>query len=231
MRYVPDVRRHYVVPALELPHHRGVPALSFLQEDGGHGQCRGRYVTPEVEPSVVEELVGNAHGNLLRVRELLDAHPDALNLRAPWNETAVEAATQMGNKPILDLLIARGAPVDFFTACVLGRDEEVAAELSRDPARAGARGVHELPALYFAAIGGSLAVAERLLAAGADVNASSPSAAPIHGAVMGGSAEMVRLLLDRGADPSLPDYQGRGARRLAEDMGRTDLAQLFDLGV
>jgi len=185
-------------------------------------------MTPQVEQSVVEDLVGNAHGNLARVRELLDAHPDALNLSAPWNETAVEAATQMGNKPILDFLIARGAPVDFFTACVLGRVDDVTGELAADPTRADARGVHDLPALYFAAIGGNLAVAESLLAAGADVNARAESAAPIHGAVMGGSSEMIKLLLDRGADPSLPDYMGRGARKLAEDMTRADLAQLFD---
>src|SRR5882762_7083648 len=121
----------------------------------------------EVEQAVVQELVGNAHGNLVRVRELLDAYPAALNLRAPWNETAVEAATQMGNKPILDLLIARGAPVDFFTACVLGRVEQVAAELAHDPNCTNARGVHELPALYFAAIGANLAIAELMLAAGA----------------------------------------------------------------
>lgn len=182
---------------------------------------------PELEQAVVEELVGNAHGNLARVRELLDAHPGALNLRAPWNETAIEAATQMGNQPILALLIDRGAPVDFFTACVLGRTQKVDAELAADKGLANARGVHELPALYFAAIGTNLAIAERLLAAGADVNARCESAAPIHGAVVGGSAAMVRLLLDRGADASLPDYQGRGARRLAEDMGRPDLAELL----
>jgi hypothetical protein len=45
---------------------------------------------------------------------------------------------------------------------------------------------------------------------------------------MGGSTQMINLLLDRGADPSLPDYMGRGARKLAEDMNRTDLAGLFD---
>ena len=130
----------------------------------------------EVEPAVIEELVGNAHGNLARVRDLLDVHPDALNLRAPWNETAVEAATQMGNKPILDLLLERGAPVDFFTACVLGRIEQVDSELAADQARANARGVHDLPALYFAAIGGSVTIAERLLAAGADVNQRAEAA-------------------------------------------------------
>jgi ankyrin repeat protein len=183
---------------------------------------------PEVEQAVVEELVGNAHGNFARVRELLDQHPDALNMRAPWNETAVEAATQMGNRPILDLLIERGAPVDFFTASVLGRIDQVAHELAADPGLANARGVHELPALYFAAIGGSREVAGLLLDAGADVNARSESAAPIHGAVMGGSAEMIQLLLERGADASLPEYNGRGARKLAEDMGRSDLADLFE---
>src|SRR6476661_6131250 len=150
----------------------------------------------DAEGSVVEELVGNAHGNLARVRELLDVHPAALNLKAPWNETAIEAATQMGDKPIIELLIGRGAPVDFFTACVLGRMDEVKAELEADPERVNARGVHDLPALYFAAIGGS--------------------------------AAMVRLLLEHGADPSLPDYKGRGARQLAEDMGRPALAALFD---
>ena len=181
----------------------------------------------QVEAGVVEELVGNAHGNIVRVRELLDAHPAALNLSAPWNETAVEAAAQMGNKPIIDLLIGRGAPVDFFTASVLGRVEQVAADLAHDSSRANARGVHELPALYFAAIGGNLAIAELLLAAGADVNGRAQAAAPIHGAVMGGSVEMIKLLLERGADPSVPDYEGSSARQLAEKMGRPELAGLF----
>ena len=181
----------------------------------------------DVDRSVVEELVGNAHGNLVRVRELLDVHPAALNLRAPWNETAIEAATQMGDKPIIELLIGRGAPVDFFTACVLGRRDEMKAGLEADPSRANARGVHDLPALYFAAIGGDVEIAKRLLEGGADVNAKAESAAPIHGAVMGGSAAMVRLLLEHGADPSLPDYKERGAWQLAEDLGRPALAALF----
>ena len=63
--------------------------------------------------AVVDELVGNAHGNLARVSELLDQHPDLLNAKATWNETAIEAATQMGNRAIMEHLIAREAPVDF----------------------------------------------------------------------------------------------------------------------
>ncbi|HEY8762461.1 MAG TPA: ankyrin repeat domain-containing protein [Candidatus Dormibacteraeota bacterium] len=178
--------------------------------------------------AIIDECVGNAHGNLARVTELVDQHPDVVNARATWNETPIEAATQMANRPIIEFLVARGAPVDFFTACVLGEIGRVRDELAAEPALALARGVHDLPSLYFAAIGGSRQVAELLLAAGAGVNEQAESAAPIHGAVMGGDAEMVRLLLSRGADPELPDFKGRGARQLALDLDRPEIALLFD---
>jgi len=176
------------------------------------------------KPPVIDELVGNAHGNLARVEELLEANPDLVDLKASWNETPIEAATQMGNRPIIDYLIGRGAPVDFFTALVLGRTDEV----DKHPELVNARGIHDLPALYFAAIGGHVTTAEKLIAAGADVNARSPAAAPIHGAVMGGDAGMVRVLLEHGADPSLKDYAERDAKSLAMAIQRPELAALFD---
>lgn len=181
-----------------------------------------------IEQAVIDECVGNSHGNLDRVRELVELHPEVVNARASWDESPIEAASQMGHRALIDYLIERGAPVDFFTACVLGRTDQVAEELKAAPQQARANGVHQLPSLYFAAIGGRRLVAEMLLAAGAQVNGHAQAAAPIHGAVMGGHAEMIRWLLDHGADPSLPDYEGRGARQLALAMKRPDLAQLFD---
>jgi ankyrin repeat protein len=180
-----------------------------------------------IEQALIDECVGNAHGNLARVRELVEQHPEVVNARATWNETPIEAAAQMGNRPIIDFLVEHGAPIDFFTACVLGDVTGIKAAIGADPGRAEARGIHDLPSLYFAAIGGSLPVAELLLAAGAGVNERAESGAPIHGAVMGGDAEMVRWLLDQGADPTLPDHQGRGARELAVDIKRPDLAEIF----
>jgi ankyrin repeat protein len=172
--------------------------------------------------------VGNAHGNFARVKELVELKPALVNARAPWNETPIEAATQMGNLPIVDYLIEKGAPVDMFTACVRGDVERLRRELAADPSRAAARGVHDLPALYFAAIGGSIEVAEQLVANGAGVNDRAEAAAPIHGAVMGGHPRMIRWLLENGADPDLPDYKGRGGKQLAREMEREDLAELFD---
>jgi ankyrin repeat protein len=133
----------------------------------------------------------------------------------------------MGNRPIIDFLIEHGAPVDFFTSCVLGDVDEVKAQLAADPGRAQARGIHDLPSLYFAAIGGSLLIAELLLSAGAGVNEQAESGAPIHGAVLGGDATMVHWLLDQGADPTLLDHQGRAARQLAVEIKRPDLAEIF----
>ena len=176
------------------------------------------------KPPAIDELVGNAHGNLARVEELLEANPELLDLKASWNETPIEAATQMGNRPIIDYLIGRGAPIDFFTALVLGRADEV----DKHPELVNARGIHDLPALYFAAIGGDVTTAEKVIHAGADVNAHAQAAAPIHGAVMGGNASMVRLLIDHGADPSLKDYAERDARSLAMAIKRADLAELLD---
>jgi uncharacterized protein len=179
------------------------------------------------DQALVDELVGNAHGNLARVREILEAHPELINVSAVWKETPVEAATQMGNRAIIEYLVSRGAPVDFFTALALSQVDRVRTELRARPELAQARGVHDLPVLYFAALGGNVAAADLLISAGADVNAKAEAAAPIHGAVMGGSGEMVRFLIESGADPSLPDYKGRDARTLAIETGRNDLASLI----
>ena len=184
--------------------------------------------TDQATQVVIDELVGNAHGNLERVKEIVLNKPDLMNARASWNETPLEAATQMGNRPIIEFLLNHGAHIDFFTILVLGRLDDVDRELKEHPERAQARGIHDLPALYFAAIGGDVAVAERLLEAGAEVNAHAQAAAPIHGAVMGGSPEMVRLLLEHGADASLKDYAERDGRGLALAINRPDIASLFD---
>jgi ankyrin repeat protein len=176
---------------------------------------------------IVDELVGNAHGNLARVKELLEQHPEALNSIAKWNETAIQAATQMADRAIIEYLIAAGAPVDFFTALVLGRIEVVDRKLAADPSLVHARGVHDLAPLYFAAIGGDVPVAIRLLGAGADVNATAEAGAPIHGAVLGGNVKMVLLLLGQGANLYVQDYKGRDARSLAEELERPDIAELL----
>lgn len=180
-----------------------------------------------MDQAKVDDLVGNAHGNLARVKEILTEHPELINETATWKETPVDAATQMGDRAIIEYLIEKGAPVDFFTALVLAQVDRAREELGTNPQLVNARGVHGLPPLYFAAIGGSVPAVAMLLEAGADVNAQTGPATPLHGAVMGGSREVAKFLIENGADGSLPDYKGRDARSLAMELGRPEIAELI----
>jgi hypothetical protein len=76
----------------------------------------------ESSQDLVEQFVLAAHGNAARVRELLAREPALLNARwARFNETALEAASHMGNRAIAEDLLAAGAPLTIYTAAILSR--------------------------------------------------------------------------------------------------------------
>ncbi|MCA1553614.1 MAG: hypothetical protein LC737_04465 [Chloroflexi bacterium] len=52
--------------------------------------------TQALPQSLVDEFVGVAHGNVTRVKELLQQHPALANANASWNETPIQAAAQTG---------------------------------------------------------------------------------------------------------------------------------------
>jgi hypothetical protein len=83
-------------------------------------------------------------------------------------------------------------------------------------------------ALYEAAEGGDVGDVERLLAAGANVNAAiDGDGSPLIGAARAGHVDAVRLLLDRGADPNMP-VPGDGAPLImAAREGHLDVVALL----
>jgi len=107
----------------------------------------------EMDQSRVAQFVSAAHGDLDTVKRILREHPELLN--AVWeqfNETAIQAATQTGARDIAEFLIAQGAPVDICAAAMLGDAKRVDALLQADPSLAHAKGSHDIPVLYFAAL-------------------------------------------------------------------------------
>jgi ankyrin repeat protein len=104
-------------------------------------------------------------------------------------------------------------------------EEEVRKFLEQEPDLVRSVGVHNLPVLYFAAVGGRIKTAEILLERGADINAGAGGNTPLHGAAWLGHTEMVRWLLKHGADPALLDFKGRTPQQLAEESGHTDTAE------
>ena len=117
---------------------------------------------PTLSPDLVQEFVGNAHGNLARVQELLREEPMLLNAAWDWGggdwETALGAASHMGRKDIAHYLLSQGARLDIFAAAMLGDLALMQAILHLQPSALHARGPHTISLLAHAEAGGSEAL-------------------------------------------------------------------------
>ncbi|HNN12806.1 MAG TPA: hypothetical protein PKL78_04570 [Anaerolineales bacterium] len=114
---------------------------------------------PALDLKLVEEFVGNAHGNFARVKELLEAEPALVNATWDWGggdfETALGAAAHMGNKQIANYLLEHGARLDIFAAAMLGKLDIVRAALAAYPDALDTPGPHGIPLIVHAEAGGA----------------------------------------------------------------------------
>ena len=175
----------------------------------------------------IDRFVGACHGDAATVMGLLEEYPDLAHSVATWGETPIEAAAQMANMEIMEMLIAQGAPIDICTAASLGRADLVEDLLDDDPALKDATGAHGIPVLYFPTIVGRQDIAATLFSAGADVNAGTGAMTPLHGAALFGRAAMARWLLHHGADYSAFDYEGKTPLQVAVARGHSEVASLL----
>jgi hypothetical protein len=118
---------------------------------------------PALQPEMVHAFVNEAHGNLGRVRELLEQEPALLNAAWDWGggdwETGLGAAAHMGKKDIALHLLAQGARMDIFAAAMLGKLEVVKAILTEQPQAIEASGPHGISLMSHAKKGGKEAAA------------------------------------------------------------------------
>jgi ankyrin repeat protein len=176
---------------------------------------------------IIDQFVGNAHGNLAVVKKLLEQYPSMVSAHASWTETAVQAAAQTGQVDIVNYLIDHGAEYDICTAAMLGNLDCTDDFLKEDPNLVNTRGAHGIPLLYFPVIHAKTEVAEYLLQHGADPNAASPDGInPLHGAVMFSQPKMAQWLLDHGVDPN-PKYDGKTPLAMALEKKQTELIEIL----
>lgn len=181
----------------------------------------------ELSQETINEFVTAAHYDLPRVQAMLADKPELLNENAQWFETPIQAAAHVGNQPIVNFLLDQGAPLDICTAAMLGRADEVRAQLDDDPELAYATGAHSIPVLYYPAITGHLDIAQMLLDAGADINFEDGGNTPLHGAALTGQTAMVQWLLDHDANPYAKDFDGQTPLDRAEANGHAEAAALL----
>ena len=128
---------------------------------------------PPLDKGLVQEFVRVAHGKFDQVKTMLAEHPTLLNVAHDWRngdyETALGAASHVGNKEIAQFLLDNGAQANIFTACLFGKMEIVKPMLDAFPSTLHAKGPHGYTLLHHADKGGdeALEVKEYLESLGA----------------------------------------------------------------
>jgi hypothetical protein len=172
-------RRHFIrtVPALgafALP----VAPPTFAAPSFGQAPAPEEPVWPSPEPprgapvdesfpsqhiALAKEIVAVSHGNLARVKELLQQHPALAKASFDWGygdwETALGAASHTGRREIAELLIENGAPPTLFSAVMLGQLDLVKAFIAATPGAQRMRGPHSISMMTHAKLGGPPAAA------------------------------------------------------------------------
>lgn len=165
----------------------------------------------------VDIFVSAAHDQPAVASAMLATDQSLATATSSWGETALQAASHLGHRGLIEALLESGADVDLFAACALG-DRELAQELLSEAAP-DACGVHALPILHFGVMSRDLAMVEMLLSAGVALHPEGASLSPLHSAVAIGSVPMIRTLVGAGVDCTMTDAFGATALDWAHDAG------------
>lgn len=136
----------------------GQPALRSAEREGGAADA-----FPQQDPALVKEAVGTSHGNVARIRELVERQPALARASIDWGfgdwETCIDAASHVGNKPIADFLLSHGARPTIFSAAMMGQIDAVKAFIAARPGIQRTLGPHGITLLAHAKAGGPDAAA------------------------------------------------------------------------
>ena len=177
---------------------------------------------------LVREFVIAGHGNLAKVRKMLEENPELLNASYAWtetdHETAIQGAAQVGSVQTAKYLLEMGAPLEICTAAMLGRRDEVERRISDRPDSINSNGAHGIPILPHAAWSGDLELVQFLFRNGARTGSSSA----LHNAVTRGYYDLVVWLVDN-ADPDLnsKNFQGKSPLTVAIERKHEPITQIL----
>lgn len=180
---------------------------------------------------LVQAIAGN---DAFRVGALLSEAPDMITERDSQGRTPILLALYYRQEELAQLIRERVPEPDFFEAAALGETDRVAALLDQTPQGAKAVAPDGFGVLGLAVYFGRKETAEFLLKAGANPDTSSANqfkVRPLHSAAAhrdpATSLELIRLLLEAGADPNVAQAGGWTPLHAAASSGREEIARLL----
>jgi len=164
-----------------------------------------------------------------RIAELLERDPALASTKTTDGLSVLTTAAYHGRTEILELLLTTGPELDIFEASTVGRTARVEA-LVHAGADIRSKSPDGFTPLHLAAFFGQTATAAALLSRGAPVDIVSENdlgVHPLNSAVAGGHSEIVRLLLEHGADPDAPERAGYAPLHAAAENGDIESTRLL----
>jgi ankyrin repeat protein len=167
-------------------------------------------------------------GDAARVSAVLDGDPSLVDAVNAQGISAYAAAVYQRQPAIAELLEQRGAKFDVYLAAMAGKFELVNDLVANNKSLATKHSGDGWTALHLACFFGHKEVAQALLNQGAEVNAVTENAMknqPLHAAAAGRRADIVALLLERGANVNAKQHGGWTALHAAAQNGDLEMIQ------
>jgi len=169
-------------------------------------------------------------GRVDEVRQLVQLNPSLKAARDAGGASAILVATYNMKPDLVNALVELGAPVDIFEASVLGKVDRIQEILKGDPSRVSEHAPDGFTPVALAAFFAQPLAVKALIAAGANVNAAAKNPLKVqalHAAVAGRHLEIVKAVLDAGADPNAKQQAGFRPMHEAGSNANRQLAELL----